>query len=248
MRTWAPIADVRRPRSIDGDRMLIVGYGFGIRSEQPVRGRSILIWPIAGSVDWGSTATSPIIPRSPRTGSRCASDLLRKLFETVVTTLHEGRDRGRRSLRDASIIVADIDGEASPRSKTSFDFEPRDRQDICRSSMMRPSAGRRRSGKVSPADPAARYTASANSVAGYAYSDNYLVDLKHAVIVDVEATTTYFVKRKLAPSKACSTERLKSSTSPSRLVADGGYVADMVGGAGGRADRTTEPEIVIRAH
>jgi hypothetical protein len=37
---------------------------------------------------------------------------------------------------------------------------------------------------------AARYTASANSVAGYAYSDNYLVDLKHAVIVDVEATTT----------------------------------------------------------
>ena len=32
---------------------------------------------------------------------------------------------------------------------------------------------------------------SANSVAGYAYSDNYLIDLKHAVDqVDVEATTT----------------------------------------------------------
>ena len=43
---------------------------------------------------------------------------------------------------------------------------------------------------ISPTDPAARYTASANSVAGYAYSDNYLVDLKHAVILDVEATTT----------------------------------------------------------
>jgi hypothetical protein len=28
--------------------------------------------------------------------------------------------------------------------------------------------------------------ASANSVAGYAYSDNYLIDLKHAVIMDVE--------------------------------------------------------------
>ena len=42
---------------------------------------------------------------------------------------------------------------------------------------------------ISPTDPAARYTASANSVAGYAYSDNYLVDLKHAVIMDVEATT-----------------------------------------------------------
>ena len=57
--------------------------------------------------------------------------------------------------------------------------------------MTRPSAGRRRSsrrGSRRPIRP--RYTASANSVAGYAYSDNYLIDLKHAVIVDVEATTT----------------------------------------------------------
>ena len=30
---------------------------------------------------------------------------------------------------------------------------------------------------ISPTDPAARYTASANSVAGYAYSANYLIDL-----------------------------------------------------------------------
>jgi hypothetical protein len=31
---------------------------------------------------------------------------------------------------------------------------------------------------ISPTDPAARYTAAANSAAVYAYSDNYLVDLK----------------------------------------------------------------------
>ena len=43
--------------------------------------------------------------------------------------------------------------------------------------------------RISPTDPAARYTAAANSAPVYAYSDNYLVDLKHAVIVDVEATT-----------------------------------------------------------
>jgi hypothetical protein len=40
-----------------------------------------------------------------------------------------------------------------------------------------------------PTDPAARYTASANSVAAYAYSDNYLINLKHAVIMAVEAAT-----------------------------------------------------------
>ena len=42
---------------------------------------------------------------------------------------------------------------------------------------------------ISPTDPAARYTAAADTPAVYAYTDNYLVDLKHAVIMDVEATT-----------------------------------------------------------
>jgi hypothetical protein len=35
---------------------------------------------------------------------------------------------------------------------------------------------------ISPTDPAARYNASANSAASYAYSDNYLIDLKNAMI------------------------------------------------------------------
>jgi hypothetical protein len=43
--------------------------------------------------------------------------------------------------------------------------------------------------RPSATDPAARYMAAANSAAVYAHSDNYLVDLKQAVIVDVEATT-----------------------------------------------------------
>src|SRR5271168_5196657 len=40
---------------------------------------------------------------------------------------------------------------------------------------------------ISPVDPAARYTAAANSAAVYAYSDNCLIDLEHAAIMDVEA-------------------------------------------------------------
>jgi hypothetical protein len=50
-------------------RMLIVGYGFGIRSERRLCEEVHSIWPIAGSVAWGSTATSPIIRRSPRTAT-----------------------------------------------------------------------------------------------------------------------------------------------------------------------------------
>jgi hypothetical protein len=83
---------------------------------------------------------------------------------------------------------------------------------------------------ISPTDPAARYTASANSVAGYAYSDNYLIDLKHAVIMDVEATTT-IRQAEVGAAKAMldrTTEQF--DVTPSRLVADGGYgSAEMVG-------------------
>ena len=70
-------SEVGRP-SIDPElmiRMLIVGYGFGIRSERRLceEVHLILIWPIAGSVGWGSTATSPIIRRFPRTATAASA-------------------------------------------------------------------------------------------------------------------------------------------------------------------------------
>ena len=42
---------------------------------------------------------------------------------------------------------------------------------------------------ISPADPASRWTGANKGLAFFAYSTNYLIDLDHAVIVDVEATT-----------------------------------------------------------
>ena len=65
-------SETGRP-SIDPElmiRMLIVGYGFGIRSRaSAVRGGASQSSLIAGSVAWGSTGTSPIIRRSPRTAT-----------------------------------------------------------------------------------------------------------------------------------------------------------------------------------
>ena len=79
--------------------------------------------------------------------------------------------------------------------------------------------------------PAARFTpASANSVAGYAYSDNDLIDLKHAVIVDVEATTAIRQAEVGAARTMLDRTAKQFDLTPSRLVADGGYgSADMVG-------------------
>ena len=42
---------------------------------------------------------------------------------------------------------------------------------------------------ISVADPASRWTGANGGLAFFAYCTNYLIDLKHAVIMDVEATT-----------------------------------------------------------
>ena len=63
-----------------------------------------------------------------------------------------------------------------------------------------------------------------------AYSDNDLIDLKHAVIVDVEATTTIRQAEVGAAKTMLDRTAEQFDLTPSRLVADGGYgSADMVG-------------------
>lgn len=42
---------------------------------------------------------------------------------------------------------------------------------------------------ISSADPAARWTVANGSAAFFAYTANHMIDLDHAIIVDVEATT-----------------------------------------------------------
>jgi len=55
-------------------------------------------------------------------------------------------------------------------------------------------------------------TSTADAPAVYAYSDNYLVDLKHAVIMDVEATTA-IPQAEVGWPKQCLTGPRSSSTS-----------------------------------
>ena len=72
---------------------------------------------------------------------------------------------------------------------------------------------------ISPTDPAARYTAAADKPAVYAYSDNYLIDLKHAVIMDVEATTAIRQAEVGAAKTMLDRTAKLFEVAPSRLVA-----------------------------
>jgi hypothetical protein len=153
------------------------------------------------------------------------SDLLRKLFETVlVRCMKEGVVGGEAFAVDASIIVADahrrrgvakIEDLVPTSSRAVAEYlSVLDDAAFGGATPVEPKA-------ISSTDPAARYTASANSVAGYAYSDNYLIDLKHAVIVDVEATRTIRQAEVGGAKTMLDPTAEQFDVTPSRLVADG---------------------------
>jgi hypothetical protein len=142
--------------------------------------RSISIWPIAGSVAWSSSADVPDHSTfsKNRHGRFRESDLLRKLFQTVVARcMKDGIVGGEAFAVDASIIVADAHRRRGVAKVE--DLDPTSSRAVAEylsvlddaafggATPVEPKA-------ISPTDPAARYTAAADKPAVYAYSDNYL--------------------------------------------------------------------------
>jgi len=76
---------------------------------------------------------------------------------------------------------------------------------------------------ISPVDPAARWTAAWGGPAIYAYCTNYLIDVEHAVIVDVEASTA--VRQAEVTAAKTMIERTHDCFDlwPERLIGDTGY-------------------------
>ena len=234
-------SDVGRP-SIDPElmiRMLIVGYCLGIRSErrlcEEVHLNLAYRWFCRLGLDDDVPDHSTFSKN--RHGRFRQSDLLRKLFEIVVGRCAHGPEGivgGEAAAVDASIhIVADAHRRrgvakvgdlvrTSSRAVAEY-LSVLDDAAFSGATPVEPKV-------ISPTDPAARYTASANSVAGYAYSDNYLIDLKHAVIMDVEATTTVRQAEVGAAKTMLDRTAEQFEVAPSRLVADAGYgSAEMIG-------------------
>ena len=76
---------------------------------------------------------------------------------------------------------------------------------------------------ISPSDPASAWTAKANKRVQFGYGLNYLIDVEHAVIVDVEATPARtFDEVAATPVMIDRTERT-FALKPKRLIADTAY-------------------------
>ncbi|SEM20218.1 Transposase [Bosea lupini] len=193
-------SEIGRP-SVDPElmiRMLLIGYCFGIRSErrlcEEVHLNLAYRWfcrlGLEGNVPDHSTFSKN------RHGRFRESDLLRELFETTVQRcITEGLVGGEGFAVDASLIRADANKQRSAEAS-----EPVDWDDLARTrrsvreyldTLDEAAWGAASEAKpkfVSRSDPAAQWTGALKSHAFFAYATNYLIDLDHAVIVDVEAS------------------------------------------------------------
>lgn len=231
-------SETGRP-SIDPElmmRMLIVGYCFGVRSErrlcEEVHLNLAYRWFCRLGLDDDVPDHSTFSKN--RHGRFRESNLFRKLFETVVARCMKERLVGGEAFAvDASMIVADAHRRRSvPKVE---DLDPTSSRAVAEYLSVLDDAAFGAATPVepkalSPVDPAARYTAAAEGPAVYAYSDNYLIDVKHAVIMDVEATTAIRQAEVGAAKVMLDRTAETFEVKPSRLIGDAGYgSAEMLG-------------------
>jgi hypothetical protein len=76
---------------------------------------------------------------------------------------------------------------------------------------------------VSPSDPAAQWTGANKGPAFFAYSDNYLIDVKFGVIVDVEASRSIRQAEVGAAKTMIERTEMRFGLKPQRLVGDTAY-------------------------
>lgn len=77
--------------------------------------------------------------------------------------------------------------------------------------------------RVSPVDPAARYTQAHGNRADFCYATNYLIDVDNAVIVDVEASTAVRQAEVTAAKRMIERVADRHGLWPRKLIGDTGY-------------------------
>ncbi|UIN35070.1 transposase [Methylobacterium oryzae] len=211
-------------------RMLLIGYCFGIRSERrlcdEVHLNLAYRWFCRLGLD-GRVPDHSTFSKN-RHGRFRDSDLLRRLFETVLTRcIAEGLVGGEGFAVDASLIKADANRQKGVEGTNGLPPETVSRAareylavlDDAAFGAATPVVPK----LVSPADPAARWTGADGGLAYFAYAANYLIDLDHAVIVDVEPTTAIRQAEVTAAKRMIVRSRERFDLYPARLAGDSGY-------------------------
>ena len=221
-------------------RMLIVGYCFGIRSErrlcEEVHLNLAYRWfcrlGLEDAVPEHSTFSKN------RHGRFRDSDTLRHVFESVLSRcMTEGLVGGEGFAVDASVVKADANRARSIPGAELANWNPGERPSravreylaaLDKSAMTtadevkqaEPAAPPK---NISLTDPAARWTAAPGGPAFYAYSTNYLIDLRAGIILDVEATPAFRSQEVESTKTMVDRVEQRFHLKPHRLVGDTAY-------------------------
>ena len=226
---------IGRP-SIDPElmiRMLVVGYCFGIRSERRLCEEVDLnlAYRWFCRLELESRVPDHSTFSKTRHGRFRDSNAFRHLFELVVQrAMAEGLVGGEGFAVDASLIAADANKQRSLASTDEVDWQElaATRRSVREYLATLDEAAWGGASEVvpkfiSPSDPAAQWTGAHKGHAFFAYADNYLIDLKAAIIVDVEATRASRRAEVGAARTMLDRAEVCFGLKPQRLSADSAY-------------------------
>src|SRR6202051_5129206 len=216
-------------------RMLVVGYVFAIRSERLIC-REVQVnlayrWFCKLGIE-DAVPDHSAFSRARNERFR-EGDVFRRVFERVVETcIAAGLVGGEGFAVDASLIQADANKQ---RSIAGQDWR-RNRDPASSSRAVKEylatlndtawgAASEVVPKFVSPSDPAAQWTGAHKGPAFFAYSDNYLIDVKFGVIVDVEASRAIRQAEVGAAKTMIERTEERFGLKPERLVGDTAYGA-----------------------
>src|ERR1700726_5275096 len=191
-------SEIGRP-SIDPElmiRMVIIGYCYGIRFERRLceEVELHLAYRWFCPLDLDDKVPDHLSFSVNLHGRFRDSDLFRQVFEAVVRAcMDAGLVKGEAFAVDASVMEADA-SRYHAKAPDEIDWSLPERQTRAVAEFLGalddedPDADRKLPKAISPVDPCSAWTAKANKRVQFGYGLNYLIDIKHAVIVDVEAT------------------------------------------------------------
>ncbi len=214
-------------------RMLIIGYVFAIRSERALC-RDVQVnfayrWFCGLSIE-DKVPDHSAFSRARNDRFR-DSDIFRSVFERVVNAcIRAGLVGGEGFAVDSSLIVADANKQRSiPGSEWSKELAAQaasravkeylatlDDAAFGAASSVTPKF-------VSPSDPAAQWTGAMRGPAFFAYANNYLIDVKFGVIMDVEASRAIRQAEVGAAKTMIERTEQRFDLKPERLAADTAY-------------------------
>jgi len=214
-------------------RMLIIGYVFGIRSERALC-REVGV-NLAYRWFCGLSIEDKVPDHSAFSHARNErfrdSGIFRSVFERVVgACIGAGLVGGEGFAVDASLIAADankqrstpgarwnkeLDAQAVGRATQEY-LATLDDAAFGAASDVTPKF-------VSPSDPAAQWTGAKRGPAFFAYSDNYLIDVKSGIIMDVEASRAIRQAEVSAAKTMIERTEQRFDIKPERLAGDTAY-------------------------